>query len=157
MTTIESMIGNSISNSGIFFRETSNYISDHAQIYTTYAYDQMSATIPVIQNYASITTIYVTEKHSQAIAFLTPLVLASINFLQQCADSTKTTALYYHTRNPDLLAFSILFSIGTIIGISVADRYFLNQLTKHSIIIGEDVAVPPTKNSASASPPETKV
>ena len=152
MTTIETMIGNSITNSGIFMRETSHYIIDHAHLYTNYAYDQMSASIPVIQNYAAITNIYVAEKQSQAIAFLTPLLIASFNFLQQCVDSTQATALYYHKRNPDLLAFSVIFSITTMIGISVADYYFLNQLHKKYRVVGEDVPAAPAP-----APVENKV
>lgn len=150
MSTIESMIGNSITNSGIFFRETSHYIIDHAHLYTNYAYDQISASIPVIQNYASITNIYVAEKQSQAITFLTPFVLATINFLQQSINSIQTTAIYYDKRNPDLLAFTILFSIGTIIGFSMADSFFMNKLDKYTKIISEDVP-------AAAAPAETKV
>jgi len=135
------MIGNSITNSGIFLKDTSHYIIDHATLYTNYAYDQMSASIPVIQNYASITNIYLLEKQSQTISFLTPLLIASINFLQEFIDSTQATAIYYHKRNPDLLVFSILFSILTIVGISVTDRYFLHQNSK---IIGEDIVVTDT-------------
>jgi len=137
MTTIESMIGNSMTNSGIFIRETSNYIIDHAQLYTNYAYDQISATIPVIQNYAAITNIYVAEKHSKAITFITPIIIAGINFLQECAYSAQATAIYYDKRNPDLLAFTILFSIGTVIGFSMADSFFFSQPTRPSK--GEDV------------------